>query len=124
MSKVPAEVLKGIECCWETRWKEGYSVCNDCPYLDTRIPVCKEALERDTLNLVKQLLREEPRWHILPYDLPPYTGGYIVCTASGKVCTAKWYEQRNDFAGIGRKHIVAWQWLPLGISVKEADDET
>jgi len=95
------------------------------------------AIEEDALALIRQLQaenaekdariqqleREQPIWHILPYDLPPYTGSYIVCTASGKVCTAKWYEQRNDFAGIGRKHIVAWQWLPLGITVEGDNDE-
>ena len=100
--------------------------CKGCAYNDmpehTNRP-CTDSMCSDALNYIHQLEIERPLWHILPYDLPPYTGSYIVCTASGKVCTAKWYEQRNDFAGIGRKHIVAWQWLPLGILVAEDNDE-
>lgn len=114
--KSSEEIKKGLECCrnlWDCKNK-------DCPYLGDG---CYPKLHEDIKALIQQLEREQPIWHILPYDLPPYTGSYIVCTASGKVCTAKWYEQRNDFAGIGRKHIVAWQWLPLGIMVEGDNDE-
>ena len=116
MSKTAADVKKGLECC-----SISYADCNsECPY---KRDCDGSQILKDALALIQQLEREQPIWHILPYDMPPYTGSYIVCTASGKVCTAKWYEQRNDFAGIGRKHIVAWQWLPLGITVEGDNDE-
>ena len=56
--KSPDEIKKAIECCWQTRWKEGFAVCNDCPYLGTLIPACKEALERDALAYIQQLEAE------------------------------------------------------------------
>ena len=112
--KSPEEIKKALECCFNA------AQCAECPYYPVS---CDRELVRDAREYIRQLEREQPIWHILPYDLPPYTGSYIVCTASGKVCTAKWYEQRNDFAGIGRKHIVAWQLLPLGITVEGDNDE-
>lgn len=116
--KKPDEIKKGLEHCINGTTCRGCPYCEECATASDCNP-----MQKDLQGYIQQLEREQPIWHILPYDLPPYTGSYIVCTASGKVCTAKWYEQRNDFAGIGRKHIVAWQWLPLGITVEVDNDE-
>ena len=51
-------------------------------------------------------------WVNLDETQPPCTGSYIVCTESGKVCTARWYKPHKKFCGRVGKYIVAWMHLP------------
>lgn len=51
-------------------------------------------------------------WTLLADQTPPYTGSYIVCTDTYRVCTAKWWEQTKRFSGPIGKHVIAWMMLP------------
>lgn len=105
--KTPDQIKAHLEYCQ-------LSYCPlECPYYDECAAGVSQNLI-DTLEYIKQLEAQVPKWIPVTERLPEVDGKYIVCTAKRSVyCTKfKAYGRGGSFQTDINTHVTHWMPLP------------
>lgn len=89
------------------------AIClNNLKLVTDQIENLTKGLESDLLETLDVLGERPVGWISVKDMLPIGTGSTLICTNSGKVCTARYYKKQRQWNGAAGKNAAYWMPLP------------